>query len=311
MNFKNKPILITGADGFIGSHLIDALISRGAIVSGYVRGSSHMQLRNLDRERPIPLITGDIGSTDAVRLIRKNNPEVIFHLAADAYVPNSFDHPIEVMESNLKGTLNVLHAAMDSDVKRIVVTSSSEIYGSHDEAINEETSMYPSSPYAASKVAADRYAYAYYNTYGLPVSIIRPFNVFGSRHTYDCPQLFINQAIQNLPLTINGNGKQSRDLTYISDMIEAFLIMGSHKSAVGEAINFGSGKDVSILDLAKLIIKLSKSKSQIIHGPPRTSEVQRLLCNYSKANRLFGWRPKISLAEGLKKNIEYERRNLK
>jgi len=248
---------------------------------------------------------------DAVSLIKKINPDIIFHLSADAYVPNSFDHPIEVMESNLKGTLNVLHAAMDSNVKRVVVTSSSEIYGSHDEAINEETPLFPSSPYAASKVAADRYAFAYHNTYGLPVSIIRPFNTYGPRHTYDCPPIFIYQALRNLPLTINGDGHQTRDLTYISDMIKGFLLMGSEKSAIGKAVNFGTGKDTQIFQLARLIVELCKSKSTIKFGPPRTSEVRRLLCDYSKAKKLFDWEPKINLDEGLEMNIEYERRNLK
>lgn len=317
MRWKNKWVLITGADGFIGSHLTEELIAKGAKVSVYVRGDSLANnkpyiLRNIGHltDKFDKVIYGDISSPDSIDLIRENDPDIIFHLAAEAFVPYSFNHPLEVKKTNLDGTLNVLHAAMTIDVERIVYASSSEVYGSHKEEITEESPLYPSSPYAASKIAADRYAFAYWNTYGLPIAIIRPFNTYGPRHTYDAPPKFINQALRNEPITIYGSGKQSRDLTYIDDMIAAFLIMGSDKKAIGQVVNFGTGKNTKIIDLAKKIINISMSRSKIIHLKERTSEVQRLLCDYSKARKLFNWVPLIDIDKGLRLNIEYERNEM-
>jgi NDP-hexose 4,6-dehydratase len=316
--WKDKKVLVTGADGFIGSHLTDKLIKNGAIVSIFIRNNSLLIKKDSQNFRNIghqiknlkSIITGDIGSRDSVELIRKNNPNIIFHLAADAYVPNSFDHPIEVKETNLDGTLNVLHAAMNINTEQIVCTSSSEIYGTHDNAINEKTPLYPSSPYAASKVAADRYCFSYWNTYGLPISIIRPFNTYGPRHTYDVIPKFIKLALVGKALTIHGDGTQTRDFTYIDDMVNAFLLMGSDKKTIGQSVNFGSGKDVSINDIAKMIISASNSKSEIKHIEERTSEVSKLLCNYNKAKKLFGWAPTIGIEEGIKKNVEWEIKNM-
>ena len=314
-NWKNKRVLVTGADGFMGSHLAEALVNKGADVSIYVRGSSitgttQCVLRNIShiKDKIKHILTGDIGARDSIVLIKKNEPEIIFHLAADAYVPNSFEHPMEVKETNLDGTLNVLHAVMDMDVEQAVCTSSSEIYGTHEGPINEESPLYPSSPYAASKVAADRYCFAYWNTYSLPVAIIRPFNTYGPRHTYDVIPKFIDLALRNKPLTVYGKGEQTRDFTYVDDMIRAFLIMGSDKRAVGKAINFGTGVDVKIMDIAKKIISISGTKSKIAHVEKRTSEVKKLLCDFTKARELFGWKPLVPIDEGLRKNIEYEKR---
>jgi nucleoside-diphosphate-sugar epimerase len=258
------------------------------------------------------IITGDIASADCKALIKKNCPDIIFHLAADAYVPNSFTHPLEVMETNVIGTLNMLHVVMEAkSIKRIVCTSSSEIYGmTIGGAIDEEHPLYPSSPYAASKVAADRYAYAYWNTYHLPVAIIRPFNTYGPRHTYDVIPKFIDLALKNETLTIHGDGRQTRDFTYVDDMIEAFLVMGSHKNAVGKAVNFGTGKDISVNYIAKKIKEISGSDSKIVHTSDRTAQVRRLNCDYSLAKKLFGWKPRIFIDEGLRRNIEWVKESL-
>lgn len=317
-DWKGKRVLVTGADGFMGSHLTEKLIELGAIVSIYVRGNSltstsNPTLKNIGhlKDKIKHILAGDIGSRDSIDLIKKNKAEYIFHLAADAYVPNSFNHPLEVKETNLDGTLNVLHAVMDMDVKQVVCTSSSEIYGTHDGFIKEEDPLYPSSPYAASKVAADRYCYSYWNTYKLPISIIRPFNTFGPKHTYDVIPKFIDLALKGEPLTIYGKGDQTRDFSYVDDTIRGFLIMGSNPKAIGQAVNFGSGKDYMIIDIAKKIIEFSGSKSKIVHVEPRTSEVGKLLCDYSKAKKLFGWEPSISIDDGLKKNIEWAKKKLR
>ncbi len=314
--WKNKRVLVTGADGFMGSHLTERLVGEGAKVSIYIRGNSitGTVLYTLKNLAPFEktfkeIITGDIASQDAVELIRQNKPEYIFHLAADAYVPNSFAHPREVMESNLWGTVNVLEAIRTMPgVKRAVCTSSSEIYGTAQYApIDEDHPLNPSSPYAASKVAADRTAYSYFNTYHLPISIIRPFNTFGPRHTYDVIPKFIRFALEGKPLTVHGDGLQRRDFTYVDDMVDAFLVMGSHPKAVGQAVNFGTGRDVTIKKTAELIQKYSGSKSPIVYIPHRTSEVNRLICGNKLALRLFGWKPRFTFEEGLKKNIEWAR----
>ncbi len=317
--WKEKRVLVTGADGFMGSHLTEELLRLGAHVSVYVRGTSdsgtsQYNFKNIAHvQKDVKqIIAGDLGNADSIDLIKKNNPQVIMHLAADAYVNRSFEHPREVMQSNFIGTLNVLTAAMEiKEIEKVVCTSSSEIYGTaQTQKISEGHPLNPSSPYAASKVAADRYAYAYHNTYGLPIAIIRPFNTFGPRLLYDVIPKFIRLALKNKPLTIYGTGEQSRDFTYVSDMIRAFLIMGSEKKAVGQAINFGTGKDISIKETAKKIIELSKSSSGIVHEEKRTSEVGRLCCDYSKAKKLFGWEPKTGFEEGLKKNIEWGKKYL-
>lgn len=318
--FKKKRVLVTGADGFMGSHLTEELIKIGARVSIFVRGNSvngtsEYNLRNLTKikDKIESIITGNIGSYDSKKLILENKPEYIFHLAADAYVPNSFNHPLEVMETNLLGTINVLESMRSSSrIKQAVCTSSSEIYGlTIGKSIDESHQLFPSSPYAASKLAADRYCYSYINTYKLPVSVIRPFNTFGPRHTYDVIPKFINLALNNKPLTIYGDGKQARDFTYVDDMIDAFLIMGSSNKAIGKFVNFGTGTSHSIIKTAKLIIKISKSKSKIVFKKKRLAEVPNLVCNYKLAKKLFGWKPKIKLDEGLYHNIEWAKKNLK
>lgn len=319
MPYKNKRILVSGADGFMGSHLTERLLSEGARVSAYVRGNStigttQFALKNIKHleGRLENILTGNISSPDSKELVIKNRPEIIFHLAADAYVPNSFDHPIEVMETNVIGTLNMLHAVKECrGIKRIVCTSSSEIYGmTLGGSINEEHPLYPSSPYAASKVAADRYCYSYWNTYRLPVAIIRPFNTYGPRHTYDVIPKFIELALENKPLTVHGRGKQSRDFTYVDDMIDAFMIMGSHKNAIGKAVNFGTGEAITINYIAKKIKEISGSLSEIVHTRERKAQVPKLLCNYSLAKELFGWKPKVFIDEGLRRNIAWVRGNL-
>lgn len=319
MNWDGVRVLVTGADGFMGSHLTEKLVSVGADVSVYVRGNSQTgtvqyKLKNIGhlKDKLKTIITGNISNPDSIKLIEKNGPEIIFHLAADAYVPNSFEHPLEVMETNLIGTLNVLHAVMRlQEVRQVVCTSSSEIYGTAQYApIDEKHPLNPTSPYAASKAAADRYCFAYWNTYKLPIAIIRPFNTYGPRHTYDVIPKFIKLALHGKDLPIYGSGNQSRDFTYIDDMINAFIIMGSEKQAIGEVVNFGTSDDISINEVAKKIIDISGSKSKIVHQEERLAEVNRLCCDYSKAKEFFGWKPLVDIDEGLRRNIEWDRAHM-
>ncbi|HIG97089.1 MAG TPA: NAD-dependent epimerase/dehydratase family protein [Candidatus Aenigmarchaeota archaeon] len=316
MDWNGVRALVTGADGFMGSHLTEKLVSMGADVSVYVRGNSQTgtvqyKLKNIGhiKDKLKTIITGNISNSDSIKLIEKNNPQVIFHLAADAYVPNSFEHPLEVMETNLIGTLNVLHAVMRlHELQQVVCTSSSEIYGTAQYApIDEKHPLNPTSPYAASKAAADRYCFAYWNTYKLPIAIIRPFNTYGPRHTYDVIPKFIKLALQGKDLTVYGSGNQSRDFTYIDDMVNAFILMGSENKAIGEFVNFGTSVDVSINEVAKKIIAISSSKSKVVHHGERLAEVNRLCCDYNKAKKLFGWEPLVDIDEGLRRNIEWDK----
>ncbi|MFA4991738.1 MAG: GDP-mannose 4,6-dehydratase [Candidatus Omnitrophota bacterium] len=317
--WKSKRVLITGADGFIGSHLTERLLDFGAKVSILVKGnpvdgSSCYTLSYLPKEtaaRIDNIVCCDISSADTQEIIVKSRPRIIFHLAASAYVPYSFAHPFEVFAVNTTGTLHVLEAARRiKGIERVVSTSSSEVFGTAQaKKISESHPLRPTSPYAASKAAAEQYCISYLITYGLPIAVIRPFNTYGPRHTYDVPPKFIRLALHNKPLTIYGSGKQTRDFMYVSDTVDAFLTMGSHKKAVGRIVNFGTGKDVSVNTLASLIKGISKSKSDIVHVEQRLAEVDRLCCDYSLAKSLFGWEPKVSLEEGLRLNIEWAKKN--
>lgn len=309
-------MLVTGADGFLGSHLTERLLSLGATVAVLVRPSSVVgtvghALRNLagveaalDR-----VLATDVAGSDATTHIADWQPERILHLAADAYVDRSFEHPAEVLRTNVDGTLRVLEAARRCPrLERVVVTSSSEIYGdAKAPAIDEAHPLDPTSPYGASKLAADRLAYAYHRTYGLPVAIIRPFNTFGPRHPYDVIPKLIARALRGEPLVVHGSGAQSRDFTYVSDTVAAFLCMGDHPAAIGRAVNFGTGVDTTIAALAARIVELTGSRSPITHGPARAAEVSRLCCDHGLATRLFGWRPHVDLDEGLVRTIAWAR----
>ena len=319
MNYwKNKNVLLTGADGFIGSHLAESLINLGAKLTIVVRatsnhGTSSYDFKNLSKnyiKKCKKIIFCDISSTDIIRHIKNIKPKIIFHLAANAYVPYSFEHPLEVNEANVVGTLNVLEAARQiKNLERIVCTSSSEVYGTaQTKKISEKHPLNPTSPYAASKAAADRYCYSYILTYNLPITIIRPFNTYGPRHTYDVIPKFIKMAINNKDITIHGSGKQSRDLTYVSDAVNAFLLVAKNKKCLKQVINFGTGKDYNINFLANKIKMISKSSSKIIHIPERKAEVQRLTCD-AKFCKSLGWKHEIDIIKGLELNIKWAKKN--
>ena len=317
--WKNKKVLITGADGFIGSHLTEKIIDLKSKVIAVVRGTSAnatnlYKFNNLGekyRKKVFKVINCDISSTDIIYQIRNSNPDIILHLAASAYVPFSFDHPLEVNESNVIGTLNILEAARQlKKLKKIICTSSSEVYGTAlSKKINENHPLNPTSPYAASKVAADRYCFSYMKTYLLPLTVVRPFNTYGPRHTYDVIPKFIKMALFNEDITVHGTGNQSRDLTYVSDAVNAFLLIAASKKTDHKVINFGTGKDHSINFLANKIKILSKSKSKIIYIKNRLAEVDRLTCDSSLCKKLVGWESKVNIIDGLKLNIEWAKNN--
>lgn len=317
--YKGRRVLVTGADGFIGSHLTERLVSAGATVTVLTRGTSvngttMHSLRNIGHlTNQITLLSGNLGQPEVSQIVRDANPEYLFHLGAEAYVPKSFEQPNEVFLVNANGTLHILEAARRiSGLIRCVCTSSSEIYGTadNDKPISESHPLRPTSPYAASKAAADRLCHAYMVTYDMPLSVIRPFNTFGPRHTYDVIPKFIRLALNGEDLSVHGDGRQSRDFTFVDDTVRGFMLMGCHPNANQKIVNIGSGQTYEIGDVAQRIKALSGSDSNIIHGPARTAEVNTLICDASKANELIGWQPQISFEAGLFRNIEWERERL-
>lgn len=315
MRDRSRRVLVTGADGFLGSHLVERLLQRGDEVIALVRpsstvGTSELALRNLApvRDRLTEVIAVDVAGPDACARMAAAQPQLVYHLAADAWVERSFAQPREVLRTNLDGTMNVLQLARDlAGVRRVVVTSSSEVYGTAQrERIAEDHPLEPTSPYAASKLAADRMALAYHRTWGLPVAVVRPFNTYGPRHVYDVIPKFIARALAGAPLTIFGDGAQSRDFTWVDDMVDAFVLAGEDERLVGRATNFGSGATITIAELAQTIVALCESSSTIEHAPPRAAEVTRLCCDPSFA-RTLGWRAQLGLPEGLRRTIAWAR----
>ncbi len=305
--YKRKRVLVTGADGFMGSHLTERLLNYNALVSVYVHNSD---LKNI-KGRLNKIMVGDIADKITTELIINNNPQIIFHLAADDYIKNSIEDQIKVNKTNLDGTLNVLEASRKlKELERLVFTSSCVVYGTNLNPMKETDPFKPNTPYAASKVGADAFCQSYFKTYNIPISIIRPFNTYGPRKTKDAIPLFIGLALKNNEIGLEGGGKATRDFTYIDDMIDAFLIMGMDKSAIGEAVNFGTGKDIQIRELAEKIIKYTNSDSVMIDKPERPGQDPRSCCDNTKAKNLFNWQPRISIDEGLKSTIEWYKKNV-
>ncbi|MCK6556211.1 GDP-mannose 4,6-dehydratase [Candidatus Binatia bacterium] len=313
--YAGRRALVTGAAGFVGSHLVERLLALGAEVFAFVRYTSHAALgaRSGPLHELAPrlrgTLTGDLAASGAIDQIAALDIDVVFHLAADAWVTRSLTAPVDVFNNNVQSTLNVLEAVRRSGRNpRVVVTSSSEIYGTATtDRIAESHPLEPTSPYAASKVACDRLAIAWHRTFGTEVAIIRPFNTYGPRHVYDVIPLFIRAALRGEPLTIHGTGEQSRDFTYVTDMVEAFLTMGAHPEAVGRAVNFGTGNDVTIGTVARYVREITGCRSEIVHVDDRRAQVHRLCCDAALAQRLFGWRPAVGLRDGIERTAAWAR----
>jgi len=309
-------VLVTGADGFMGSHLTERLVADGAKVSVLVRprsvtGTVGAAFRNLGpvADRLVRVIATDVAGPDAEAAIVDLAPSVVFHLAADAYVERSFEHPREVLRTNMDGTMSVLEAARRAPaIERVVVTSSSEVYGpAQSPRMREDHPLHPTSPYAASKVAADRMAMAYHRTYGTPVAVIRPFNTYGPRHVYDVIPKFIARALRGEPLRVFGDGSQSRDFTYVDDMVDAFMRMGAHPGAVGRVVHFGTGTATTIAALAEAVAAAVGGDVRIERAEARAAEVQRLCCDAGLAASVLDWTPQVTLTEGLARNVAWMR----
>ena len=303
---SGKKFLVTGADGFVASHLIEKLVELGGDVMGLLRRDSFGTFKNINQLKDkIQIKWGDTQDLSLVSDITKG-VDVIYHLAAQSHVGYSIYNPYETVINDIVSTLNILEASRKSDITRLIHAGSSEIYGLPQYTpIDENHPLQPRSPYAAAKASSENLLQSYYDTYNVPVVFSRFFNVFGPRQGLDqvIPK-FILQAMNNQDITVYGDGNQSRDYTYVSDSVNAYCLLSIRKNLEGEKINFGSGSEIKMKDLAEIILNLTNSNSKIIFdGKLRSAETPRLLCNREKAKKLVDWEPKIPFEEGIKNTI--------
>lgn len=315
--WKGTKVLVTGAGGFIGSHLAEELARRGARVRAlthYNSRGSHGFLEGLPAPlaRRVETVAGDVCDAHFVsELVR--GQDVVFHLAALIAIPYSYAAPQSFVSANVQGTLNVLEACRRRGVKKLVHTSTSEVYGTaRYTPIDEAHPLQGQSPYSASKIGADHLAEAFHRSFDLPVAIARPFNTYGPRQSARAvlPTL-VSQALSGRPSIDIGALTPVRDFNYVADTVSGFLAVGADPRSVGEVFNLGSGRGITIGAAAKLILRLTGSKARLVEDPrrlrPRKSEVMKLICGNAKARRVLGWRPRVGLEEGLARLVEYVR----
>ena len=315
MNLKvnNSTILITGADGFIGSHLTEALVRLGYKVRAFVMYNSFNSWGWLDHCAPemkgqIEVFTGDIRDPHGVKKAMKGC-EAVLHLAALIAIPYSYHSPDTYVDTNIKGTLNVLQAARDLGIKRIIHTSTSEVYGTAQFVpITEEHPLQGQSPYSATKIAADQLAYSFYASFSLPVVIVRPFNTYGPRQSARAVIPTIIMQIANGKRQIKlGAVSPTRDFNYVQDTVAGFIAALNSEMGLGEVINLGSNFEISVGDTAQLIADAMNVEIEIITDEerlrPENSEVERLWADNTKAKKLFGWQPNYGGREGFKRGL--------
>ena len=314
MKKNSNKILITGAEGFIGSHLTEALVRSGYDVKTFVLYNSFNSCGWLDHcaddvKGQFEVFSGDIRDPHGVKKAMKGCDSVL-HLAALIAIPYSYDSPDTYVDTNIKGTLNVLQSARDLELSRVIHTSTSEVYGTAKFVpITEEHPLQGQSPYSASKIGADQLAYSFYSSFDLPVVIARPFNTYGPRQSARAVIPTIIMQIANGKHKIKlGSTHPTRDFNYIADIIAGFISALESDVGCGEVVNFGSNFEISIGDTAKLIAEIMNVNIDILaeHNRlrPAKSEVERLLADNTKAGKLFGWSPKYSHREGFKKGLE-------
>lgn len=314
MTWTGKQVLVTGAGGFIGSHLCEALVQAGAEVTAMIRYSSRSDWGNLellppDYKASLRVVAGNIEDSDFVARQVKGKA-VVFHLAALIAIPYSYVAPLSYVRTNVEGTLNVLEAARNVGVEKVVHTSTSETYGTAIYApIDEKHPLQGQSPYSASKIGADKIAESYYLSFNLPVATIRPFNTYGPRQSARAViPTIISQALSQPQIKL-GSLTPVRDLTFVKDTVQGFLKIAEAPASVGEVINIGAGKGVTIGELAQLILGLMNSDKPIVTDEarirPEKSEVMKLICNAEKAAALVGWQPNYSLERGLTEVIDF------
>jgi NAD dependent epimerase/dehydratase len=319
VELKGKRVLVTGADGFIGSHLTEALIEKGCSVKAFVFYNSFNSwgwLDSVERKKleNIDVFSGDIRDPNGVREAMKE-VDVVFHLAALIGIPFSYHSPDSYVDTNIKGTLNILQAARDFNLERVLITSTSEVYGTAKYVpIDESHPFQGQSPYSASKIGADRLAESFYRSFDIPLSIVRPFNTYGPRQSARAViPTIITQLLageENIKL---GSLKPTRDFNYVKDTINGFIAIAESDKTVGEEINIATETEISIGLLAEELVKQINPAVKILEDDirlrPEKSEVNRLLGANSKITALTNWSPVYTLKKGLSETIDWFKNN--
>jgi NAD dependent epimerase/dehydratase len=317
MNWSQQKVLVTGAAGFIGSHLTERLVELGADTRALVHYNSEGSWGWLDKSRvkkSVEIVLGDIRDQDSVQRAVED-VDVVFHLAALIAIPYSYQAPLSYVRTNIEGTLNVLQAATRSKrVSKVLHTSTSEVYGTaRSVPISEEHPLQGQSPYSASKIGADKIAESFHLSFGFPVVTVRPFNTYGPRQSARAViPTIITQALSQ-PVIRLGSLEPTRDLNFVLDTVEGFVRAAETPEAVGEVINLGTGSEISIGDLAKTILKTMGKDVPVVcedqRVRPENSEVERLCADNRKAREILAWESRFSLEEGLALTIEWMREN--
>ncbi len=308
-----SKVLITGADGFIGSHLTETMVRAGYDVKAFCLYNSFnswgwLDICSDDVKGKFEVFSGDVRDPNGIRTAMKDCHSVL-HLAALIAIPYSYHSPDTYVDTNVKGTLNVVQAARDLNIRKVVHTSTSEVYGTaRFVPMTEEHPLQGQSPYSASKIGADQIAMSFYNSFGTPVSTIRPFNTYGPRQSARAviPSIISQIAQGNKQIKL-GATHPTRDFNFVSDTVRGFMAALDSENSVGEVINIGSSFEVSIGDTAKTIAKLMNSDIEIVSDDqrlrPEKSEVERLFSDYSKAKRLLNWTPEFAGLDGFEKGL--------
>lgn len=315
MDLKNKRVLITGADGFIGSHLVEELLKDGAIIKAFVYYNSFNSwgwLDTLSKEQlnQIEIFSGDIRDPNGVRTALKD-VDVVFHLAALIAIPFSYHSPDSYIDTNVKGTLNIVQAAKDLGISRVLITSTSEVYGTAQYVpIDEIHPRQPQSPYSASKIGADAIADSFYRSFNTPITIVRPFNTYGPRQSARAViPTIITQLLNGIEEIKLGDLIPTRDLLFVKDTVRGFIEIAQSDSLIGHDCNISMQEEISIKDLAIEIINQINPNARIISDEerirPENSEVFRLFGSNDKIKKHTSWTPKYNLKSGLSETIEW------
>ena len=315
MELKNKKILVTGSDGFIGSHLVEWLLDKGCQVRAFVYYNSFNSwgwLDSLPKEKlnQIDVFAGDIRDPNGVRKAM-HGMDMVFHLAALIAIPFSYHSPDSYVDTNIKGTLNILQAVRDVGCERVLITSTSEVYGTAKYVpIDEDHPFQGQSPYSATKIGADRLAESFYRSFNTPVTVVRPFNTYGPRQSARAViPTVITQLLSGAEEIKLGSLHPTRDFNYVKDTVAGFIAIAESLNTIGEEINIASQQEISVGELAQIMIDEINPSARIISDDirfrPEKSEVDRLLGSNEKIRRLTGWQPATSLKQGICETIAW------
>ncbi|HYA15792.1 MAG TPA: NAD-dependent 4,6-dehydratase LegB, partial [Syntrophales bacterium] len=317
MDLTKQKILVTGADGFIGSHLLEGLLDKENQIRAFVFYNSFNNWGWLDsfpkeKIHKIDVFAGDIRDPNGVRNAMQGM-DMVFHLAALIAIPFSYHSPDSYVDTNIKGTLNVLQAARDTGCNRVLITSTSEVYGTAKYVpIDEQHPFQGQSPYSATKIGADRIAESFYRSFNTPVTIVRPFNTYGPRQSARAViPTVITQLLNGATEISLGNIHPTRDFNYVKDTVDGFIAIAETEATIGEEINIASQQEISIGEIAREIIDLINPTARIVSEDirmrPEKSEVERLLGSNEKIRRLTRWQPKYTLKQGIRETIAWFR----